>query len=390
MRTPAVVVLAYERPQALQRLLTSLREAFSPSGSQVPLVISLDRSTSSEGEATAAVATSFEWRFGPKRVLQHPEHLGVVGHFRRAGALTREYGDIVVLVDDLTVSPAFHEYASQVLDAYADDERIAGFCLYGLWFNGFTREPFLPLDDGGDVFFLRVPYTQGLCFSARQWEAFETWPSEGNIAAHPDLHPAFLRFGADEWFPSLAAYLARSGRYFCFPRTSLTVGWGDAGAHFQDTSSWFQAPLLLGRRVFQLPALEDCLAVYDGFFELLPARLRSLSTAFEGRDFDVDLNATKQRENLHTGHVLTTRPVRGAGARFGLTMYPPELNLARNVPGSNIALARVEDVRWDDWAEKEARRRLHDYFWRRHRPSRARALGFQAARAVEWLRQRSR
>jgi hypothetical protein len=87
---------------------------------------------------------------------------------------------------------------------------------------------------------------------------------------------------------------------------------------------------------------------------------------------------------------LTTRPVRGAEARFGLTMYPPELNLARNVPGSDIALARVEDVRWDDWGEKEARRRLHAYFWRRHRPSRARALGFQAARAVEWLRQRSR
>jgi hypothetical protein len=389
--TPAVVVLAYERPGALQRLLTSLDRATYPAEAAVTLVISLDRSESPAARRTAAVAHDFSWRFGPKRVIEQPEHLGVVGHFYAAGDLTGEYDDIVLLEDDLTVSPAFYDYVSSVLTAYGDDERVAGFCLYGVWFNGFTHQPFLPIEDGGDVFFMRVPYTQGLCFSARQWTAFREWSARSPpLAPHPELHPAFLGFGGDEWFPALASYLARTGRYFCFPRVSLTVGWGDAGAHFNAASSWFQTPLLMGPRYFSLPLLDEATAVYDGFFELEPERLKALGPGLRDREFDLDLNATKRPENLRSDLVLTTRPVHRAIARFGLAMYPAELNAALEVPGTEIALANRDDVRWDEWSETEARRRLHAYYWRRNRPSRARSLRFAAARVVEIARRYGR
>ena len=388
--TPAIVVLAYERPEALRRLLSSVANARYPDGAGIPLVISLDRSERRAGLETVAVARAFEWRHGPKAVLEHPEHFGVERHFRAAGNLALEHGDVILLEDDLTVAPPFYEFAVQVLHAYGSDERIGGCCLYGLWFNGFTLEPFTPIDDGRDAFFLGVPHTQGLCFSARQWAAFDAWSRFGGVRPHPDLHPAFQRFGPDEWFPSLAAYLTETGRYFCFPRVSLTVGWGDAGAHFLAGTSWFQTPVQLGRRDYQLPALDEADAVYDGFFELRPDRLKRLAPALQALDFDVDLNATKQPASLHRELVLTTRPVRRAVLGFGLDMYPPELNAITAVPGSEISLARREDVHWDEWAGTAARSRLHAYAWRRYRPSRRRSLRFATARAAETLRRLAR
>lgn len=221
---PAIVVLAYDRPDALERLLLSLDQAFFPAKMEVPLVISLDYATSPSARRTADIARAREWRFGPKTVLERTEHLGVVGHFRAAGELTREYAGAIILEDDLSVAPPFYEYASQVLETYDSDERIAGHCLYGLGFNGFSQEPFIPIEDGSDVFFLGAPHTQGICFSARQWRGFEAWSENHQVRPHPDLHPAFLSFGPQEWFPSLATYMAETGSFFSFPRVSLSVG----------------------------------------------------------------------------------------------------------------------------------------------------------------------
>jgi hypothetical protein len=383
---PAIVVLAYERPAALRRLLSSVADARYPEGADVPLVISLDRSQNPAGAETAAVARAFEWAHGAKSVLDRDEHLGVVRHFRAAGSLALEHEGVILLEDDLTVAPPYYDYATQILDAYGSDERIGGSCLYGLWFNGFTLEPFTPIDDGNDVLFLAVPHTQGLCFSAAQWAAFDAWSRSGRVRPHPELHPAFLRFGPDEWFPSLAAYLAETGRYFCFPRVSLTAGWGDAGAHFARGTTWFQTPVQLGALSYRLPALDEASAVYDGFFELRTDRMQRLARALSGVEYTVDLNATKQAGNLRSGLVLTTRPVRRAVQSFGLEMYPPELNVIAGVPGEEISLAHREDVRWDALAAIETRRRLHAYAWRRNRPSRRRSLQFAASRSAEAIR----
>ena len=382
---PCVVVLAYERPEALGRLLTSLDRAAYPDH-DVTLLISFDKSGSEAGSKALSLAKGFEWRFGEKLVVQQPQHLGVVEHFLAAGCYTRTYDEVILLEDDLTVSPAYYDSACQILDAYGGDDRIAGCCLYGLWFNGFTQEPFLPLEDGGDVFFLRVPYTQGLCFSARQWQAYERFLETDRVAASPDMHPSFLDFGPQEWFPSFAAYLAQTGRFFCFPRASLTVGWGDAGTHFSEATSWFQTPLLMRPRRLNLPSLEESLAVYDGFFELLPDRLMRLAGSLPADAFDLDLNATKLPVNLRSDHVATTRPVRRALRRFGLTMSPPELNLVMDVPGKAISLALRTDVYWDSWSRTEAQRLMHTYYWRRHRPSSKRWLRFATGRLIARLR----
>ena len=385
--TPAVIVIAYNRPKALERLLTSLAKASYSKEDAVPLIVSIDRSEGGASAGVARIARAFAWPHGPKEVIEQERHLGLVPHFLACGGLSAKYGSVVLLEDDLGVARPYYDFAVSALDHYEAEPRIAGVCLYGLSFNGFTHDPFLPLDDGSDTFLLRLPYTQGLAFSAAQWQRFEEWSRQHAVSEHPNLHPSFLGFGRDEWFPLLASYFAREERYFCFPRVSLTIAWGDAGTHFDNGSSWFQTPVQLAAKPYRFTDA-DGLAVYDGFFELLPDRLRSLSSHLPQLDFDVDLNSSKTLFNLQHEYVLTSRPVRRAIAGFGLTLYPPELNVIEAAPGDLLSLARREDVLWDGWAATEARRRLHDYFWRRNRPSHRRNMRFAVARWLQAARKK--
>ena len=382
---PAVVVIAYNRPAALSRLLASLRHAEYPAGAAVPLTISIDRAVDGSSRETVATARAFDWPHGPKTVLEQESHLGLVAHFRACGRLSRGNGGVVLLEDDLTVAPPFYAFASAALGRYREEMDLGGVCLYGLSFNGYSHDPFLPLDDGTDAFLLQVPYTQGLAFTSAQWQRFESWWDAVPLRPHQGLHPSFLSFGREEWFPRLSHYLAANQRFMCFPRVSLTTGWGDAGTHFKERSDWFQAPMQLRPRPYRLPDVEGPIA-YDGFFELLPDRLGALAPHLPHVEFDLDLNATKQPVNLRQPYVLTSRPARSALAGFGLQMYPPERNIIENVGGEALSLARVGDVDWGTWAGAATRRRLHAYFWLRNPPSRRRAMRFTAAGLLQTAR----
>src|SRR5262245_8664613 len=96
---PSVVVIAYDRPAALKRLLDSLARAWHPDG--VTLIVSIDRAAGGVNREVAMLANRFEWTHGDKRVILREEHLGVVGHFRECGRLAAEYGAAVLLEDDL-------------------------------------------------------------------------------------------------------------------------------------------------------------------------------------------------------------------------------------------------------------------------------------------------
>jgi hypothetical protein len=381
---PAIVISAYNRPRALGRLLGSLQKSAYPAEGGVPLIVSIDRGDSGIHPEVQKVAEQFVWPFGPKEVLGHERHLGLVEHVLFCGGLSETYGDVIFLEDDLLVSPVFYEYATQALDFYRADDRVAGLCLYALWFNGYTQQPFVPLADGGDTFFAQVPYTQGQAFTVEQWRNFKAWRASGErrLAPTDNLHEAFFHFDAEDWFPLLAKYAADTARFTVYPRVSLTTGAGDAGTHFARRSVFFQAPLQRFKTAYQFQALDGSVAVYDSFFEILPDRLNRLSEALRDVEYDVDLYATKAPRNLRAGHVLTTRLCRNAIRSFGQTMWPLEANVIEGEPGAEISLCRKDDLRWDWLAELETRKRNHDYFTRRRRVSRKLRLQFAV---LDWL-----
>ncbi len=365
-----IIVNAYNRPASLARLLASIGSAEVPAGT--PLIISIDHG----GDADVLqVAETFGWARGPKEIIAQPRKLGLVGHFRFCGGLTRQWGALICLEDDLVVSRQFHNFAAQALAVCGDDPRLAGISLNRPWFNGYTHTPFEPVLDDADNFFFQVYWYQGQVYTPEMWDAFESWwrGSPGGVTPQDGLHPMFLpgpRWGND-FFPKGMQYLAATGKTFLYPRESHTTNFGDAGTHFGQATPFFQVPLQHFRETYRLRGLDSARGVYDSFYELAPDKL---APALGETAFDVDLNGTKPAEALRHDLVLTTRPVRRAVRTFGDALRPLEMNVLEGTPGSGIALARREDVR-EGWLDNlRFERRRHAWYARREIPLRRRLL----------------
>ncbi len=385
--TPAIAVPAFNRPASLARLLTSLAAADVAPGT--PLLIAVDCSADSRSAngrhaaANAAVletARAFRWPHGPLEIVAQPAPLGLVGNVFFCGAAAEVYGAVVLLEDDLLVSARFHAYARQALAVYADDDRLAGLSLNSPWANGYTHQPFVPLLDDSDTYFLQLSTPQGQVYTAAQWRAFREWaeasgPERGAAAVH-DLLTALP---ADDWLGTKARYLAATGRFYVYPRESLTTNPGTPGTHFAHATAYFRVAMQELRRDFRCRPLNDAAAVYDGFYELLPARLDRLTDRLRGYDYIVDLYATKPPRLLTADTVLTTRPCRRTEMTFGRDLWPLEANVIAGTPGRGISLARREDVLTGDTATLAAQTANDAYFTRSQPPGRRRR--WQAALA---------
>lgn len=374
---PAVVVAAFNRPEALRRLLDCLAQADYPP--DVPLVISIDPGGDRQREV-CAVAEAFDWRHGDRRLIVHPDHLGLVAHVHFTASLSQQYGSIIRLEDDYYVSPAYYSYASQALDAYADDPRIAGISLYQLWFNGYSHLPFSPLLDAGDAYFLQIPWSQGQAYTAEQWARYVDWRESAgsDIPADGLIHEVYSTFPRTDWFPLATRYLAETSRFYVFPRESLSVNFGDAGTHFDRRTDYFQTPLQMFRRDFRFQPFDGAHAVYDSFLEILPDRLNRLAPRLAGYDYAVDLYGAKSPARLRQPCVLTTRPCRSPILSYGSALRPLEANIAAGFDGPDIALCRTADLHTDWLSSWRHRKKIHDYFMQRHTSSRR-------VRVLYWL-----
>lgn len=338
-------------------------------------MISIDGGGMRRAEVSQTAA-DFSWSAGEKRIIQHEHNLGLIGNVFFGGDLSGEYGRIILLEDDLVVSRAFYHYAQNALDYFAGDSQVAGISLNALWFNGFSQRPFVPIHDGSDGFFMQVAWYQGQAYTAAQWAAFRAWLAAANsrpTLADP-MHEAFTRFPETDWFPVKTKYLVKTGRYYAFPRVSLTTNFGEMGTHFNHRTSFFQVPLQGKRRNWEWQSLAEATAVYDSFQELLPERLACLLPDLAGLDFDVDLEGVKSAAKLVRPFTLTTRPCRHPQQTWGMRMWPLAANIIEGVSGQGISLCRRQDVRFDWRARLTALRRLTEFYRRGRRPSLPREL----------------
>jgi hypothetical protein len=343
---PGIVAVAYDRPDALGRLLGSLARARYPEGWEVPLVISIDEGGD---PAVAETAQDFPWLHGKKEVLPRPFRLGLREHVLACGDLAERFGAVILLEDDLFVSPNFYAYAQTALARYGDDPRIAGVSLYTHHRNVYVQRPFEPLQDGSDVFFLQLASSWGQAWTAAQWAAFRAWYGAGRSVGPDAPVPPYVRsWPESSWLSRFILYMVETDRQFVYPRVSLTTNFGDPGAHFDQPTSDYQVPLLSGARDFRFADLDTSGAVYDPFFEVTPACLtrltKCLAKSLAGYDFAVDLYGSKPPEFLKAPYVLTGRPCRAPLLTFGAALLPPPLNVVEELPGSAIALCRREDV----------------------------------------------
>ncbi|WP_339171877.1 glycosyltransferase [Anoxybacillus sp. FSL W8-1294] len=336
METITIVVVAFNRPDSLKRNLKALLKADYPG--KVRLVISIDKGNNKH---VLDIANSFDWKYGEKIVIYQKENIGLRRHILKCGDLTNQYGNIILLEDDIYVSPNFYNFALQALEFYQDHKEIAGISLYSPRFNETASLPFEPLQSNYDVFFSQLPSSWGQLWTASQWNDFRNWyNNESNLKIKPDdynLPDNVKKWPESSWKKYFIKYMVDNQKFFVYPYISLTTNFGDIGTHFWRKNNAFQVPLSYNiKKEFKFCRLDETNVRYDvfneniGIIEIFDKEIRNNIT--------VDLYG-KKSEKAYKKYLLTTKKLNyHIIKQYDLTMKPIEDNILQNIPGNSIFL----------------------------------------------------
>lgn len=344
-----LVVVGYNREDSLRRVLHSISRA-DYSYTDIRLVVSIDHSGN---EAVVREAERFEWKHGEKIVLYRPERLGLRKHIISCGDLTRKYGAVMILEDDLYVSPDYYNFAMQALEKYGECSEIAGIALNTKRELLESVYPFFPIKRGEDVYFQQFATSWGQVWNERMWTEFRTWYNEHpQLPYNKDVLRQVLNYPDTSWAKFFQTYIVDAGKYFVYSYDSLTTNFGDAGQHFAGVSSSAQSVLFYGKKNYRMPEFEEGVK-YDIYGE--PVGLGKYLGVKE-EEFTCDMWGRKQEE-AYRRYVLSSRALNYKIIRsFGMQMKPPELNVIENIAGQGLFLYDREQERL---CEKENRKKEH-------------------------------
>ena len=354
-----IVVVAYNRLESLKRITASLLQAEYPQGAE--LIISIDRG---DNRDVLDYADGFHWPFGEKRVIYQPKNLGLKRHILTCGDLTRDYDGIILLEDDLVVSPDFYRYAQECFEFVKGKPSIAGVALYNHRLSQLTEKVFEPLEDGFDNWYFRYACSWGQLWLKECWADFRAWfyKHEDYDFAGSDRIPDHIKdWGVHSWLKYHIAYCIENDKYFLYPRVARTTCFSDAGVNFSHRENTFQVPLMSGGRAgtLRLSDLESSKAVYDQWMEN-----KYLESCLE-EDVCIDLYGSKTNFEGRE-YLLTTGQMEGAQCirSYGREMRPQEWNVLYGVPGEEIRLYKLTGACRKLPASAAQKKRDADYYIR--------------------------
>lgn len=335
--SPAIVVITYNRPQSLRRLLNSIYNANYEGYSDIPLVISIDGGSSSE---TQEIVEAFDWQHGDKRVILHEENLGLRKHVICCGNLSEEYGSIIVLEDDLFVSPYFYDYASKATLFYKNEEKIAGISLFSYGYNEYAVLPYIPLQNGYDVFFMQVPSSWGQTWTKKQWKSFMQFYDTNPVITDTDKLPdAVKKWPETSWKKYFYKYIVTNNLYFVYPYISYSTNFGDKGTHYEIKTSLQQVRLMNNKKNYLFPKISEVNIIYDAYMELLPECFWGIGIKRDV-DFCVDVYGTKQLELFENEYCFSVKDCSNPIEQNGIELIPIENNIICRLTGNQISFSK--------------------------------------------------
>ena len=332
----AIVVIGYNRPDNIDRLLSSL-EKVDYEGEQIDLIISIDNSGSDKVEY---VANKFIWKYGNKRVETYPERLGLKKHILHCGSFVENYEAIAVFEDDLYVSNGFFQYMKAAVKKYSNDYKVAGISLYThLWNpNPKVNLPFSPAESGYDNFFIQYAQSWGQIWMKKQWLAFMEWYKQNSDEIVVDENtPDYIGTWNNSWLKYHIKYCIEKNKYFVYPYRSYTTCFTDVGEHNNFGGSIYQVQLAKKiNRSFCFCDLDSTDAVcYDAYFE----RNSSAFNLVDSSDLLVDIYGVKKISENNKKYILTTQKLNYKVIKsFDLCMRPHEENIINDIRGECIRL----------------------------------------------------
>lgn len=342
---PVIIIAAYNRANSLQRLLNSLVRADYTGHDSITLIISIDYSNNSE---VILIAENFVWEFGNKEIIKHSTNLGLKQHIIFCGDLTERYQSVIILEDDLIVSPAFYDYTCQALSYYQDQADISGISLYSYFYNEYAQVRFMPLDDGFDNYFLQTATSWGQAWTKKQWQDFKNWYKLNYkipITKQDKVPDKVAGWSDASWKKYFIKYMILNNKYFVVPRVSLTSNYSEPGANILQKQDQYQAYLLLKNKKFSFSDLSLSQAIYDAHYELEPRSLYLNLPWLTKYNLEFDFYGTKNLTKIKSEYLITIRDSTDPIKSYPLELLPSELNLVFELTGNFFHLTKVTDCR---------------------------------------------
>jgi len=366
MIKPAIVAVGYNRPDSMYRLLTSIANVRFPF-EDITLIVSIDQSDKSDD--VEAVAEGVPWNHGKKVIRRFSERQGLRKHVLQCGDLSNEYGAVIILEDDLVVSPSFYQYTLEAVNFYKDEPSLAGIALYSHRWNGYANLQFIPMRNEYDAYFGQYSITWGQCWTKKQWQEFKTWYSE-----HQDKLPdenkympkGILQWSKQSWGKYFVSYIVEMNLFYLIPYVSLTTNFTDVGQHNDHADSSHQVPLMEGLKTgYRFPQEAESIK-YDVFFERIFND--QMIPGISGNNVCVNLNLTKLTTYGKEYLLTTTELPMEKMASYAMAMHPIDANVVHDISGNDIFLYKCGqtelDLNEDRLLEKRLNYEMYGYYWK--------------------------
>ncbi len=195
-----ILIFIYNRPEYLEKTLESL--ALNPLVSESTLYFfadgpKKDASIDDLNKISAARQVARKKKWGKEVfVFEQSENLGLANSIiQGVTKIINQTGRVIVLEDDVEVSPYFLQYMNDALMVYENNRKVNGI---GSW-NFFSNKSTTP-----DTFFCPIPDTIGWATWSNRWSSFE---NDSNILLESlkkkNLIAAFNLFGQYNYFGML-------------------------------------------------------------------------------------------------------------------------------------------------------------------------------------------
>lgn len=328
----ALVIPCYNRTSTLGKLLKSLVMAQYPIG--VDLIFSIDYSGN---DSVFQMANDFKWEFGEKKIIKHSENIGLRNNIISCGDLTDEYEAVIILEDDLLVSPFFIEYAYRAWQYYGEDKNIAGISLYSYRLSESLHE-FNPISKGFDTFFMQWTSSWGQLWTNKQWKLFKEWYNLHEDISHIPV-PEYVKGWSHSWKKYHIAYLVDTNKFFVYPTVSYTTIQPSLGVHVSEVrlDKGYIVPLCWGlNREFVFQDFEGAL-VYDCFFEIKQLEIEINDKVIQA---NFNLYGDKQKDNIDESYYISSKRIPGLKVlkEWGVYEIPLEINVLHSNEGSGLFL----------------------------------------------------
>ena len=303
---------------------------------------------SCDGGASPDVVTfvnSYSWEYGVYEVIRHDVQLGVDQHNLACMRLAEHLENVVVLEDDLVVSPAFQSYLLSMESLAQSERNLAGISLYRYPMVEQDHFSFELIPNEEFIYYQQRSSSNG-CFYTWDmlqpyFEFLETFNSDFESYILPQN---VMNWGDEVWEKSFYCYLQKANKYVAFPRYSLTSDFADIGVDMKKQTNKYahQSMLFLGKKFSAPSQLLDSDNVYDAFYELAAETYKKYVPELLEYDFEVDLYGNKKMQNIAATYVLSSKRCTTPILGWARTLKPEINNIILVEQGDFYSLGLTE------------------------------------------------